>query len=96
MAIDIDEKDMKSGVLGLVMALVEIIRDALKHQALRRMEGTGLTDTEIDRLGVALMELDAAIEQIEMEQGIHEAVKSVRDGLDEVVDDILLCRQTSG
>jgi hypothetical protein len=96
MAIDIDEKDMKAGVLGIVMALVEIIRDALKHQALRRMEGTGLTDAEMDRLGVALMELDTAIEEIKMEQGIQEAVQSVRDGLDQVVDDILLCGRAPG
>ena len=91
MPIDIDEKDLKHGVLGLVMALVEIIRDTLKLQALRRMEGGSLTDTEIDRLGCALMALDTAIEEITLEQGVREAVKSVRDGLDRVVDDILEC-----
>lgn len=89
MSIDIDEKDLKSGVLGLVMALVEVIRDALKLQAMRRMEGGSLTEAEIDRLGCALMDLDEAIEEITREQGIREAVKSVRDGLDRVVDEIL-------
>ena len=29
MVVDIDEKSLKHGVLGLVIALVEIIRDAL-------------------------------------------------------------------
>ena len=89
MLVDIDEKSLKHGVLGLVIALVEIIKDALNLQAIKRMEGGSLTEEEMERLGQALMELDAAIEEIKEEQGIIESVKSVRDGLDEIVDDVL-------
>lgn len=89
MAVEIDEGNLKQGVLGLVVALVEIIRDALQHQALRRMEGGSLADAEIERLGEALIELDNAIDEIKEEIGIAEAVKSVRDGLDRVVDDLI-------
>ena len=87
MVVDIDEKNLKHGVLGLVIALVEIIKDALKLQAIKRMEGGSLTEEEMERLGEALMELDAAIEEIKKEQGISESVRSVRDGLDDLVDD---------
>jgi len=76
-------------VLGLVIAIVEIIRDALKLQAIRRMESGSLTEEEMDRLGEALLELDTAIEGIKQEQGIVESVRSVRDGLDQIVDDVL-------
>ena len=89
MPIDIDEKNLKHGVLGLVIALVEIIKDALRLQALKRMEGGSLTEKEIDRLGQALMDLDTAIEEMKKEQGISESVKSVRDGLDNIVDELL-------
>ena len=89
MPIDIDEDNLKHGVLGLVIALVEIIKDALKHQAMRRMEGGSLTEEEMERLGEALMDLDIAIEEIKEEQGVTESVKSVRDGLDDVVDDVV-------
>lgn len=89
MIVDIDEQSLKHGVLGLVIALVEIIRDALKLQAIKRMEGGSLTEKEMERLGQALMELDIAIEEIKEEQGIVESVRSVRDGLDELVDDVL-------
>lgn len=89
MPIDINEDNLKHGLLGLVIALVEIIRDALKHQALRRMEGGSLRDEEIERLGTALEEIDIAIDQMKKEQGISETVKSVRDGLDGLVDDVL-------
>jgi len=89
MPIDIDEKNLKHGVLGLVIALVEIIKDALRLQALKRMEGGSLTEEEINRLGEALMDLDTAIEEMKKEQGISESVKSVRDGLDNIVDELL-------
>ena len=89
MPININEDNLKHGLLGLVIALVEIIRDALKHQALRRMEGGSLSDEEIERLGTALEEIDIAIDQMKKEQGISETVKSVRDGLDGLVNDVL-------
>ena len=89
MVLDIDEKNLKHGVLGLVLALVEIIKDALRTQAISRMEGGSLTEEEVERLGLAMKDLDEAIEQIKEEQGIGEAVQSVRDGLDDLVDDVI-------
>lgn len=87
--IDIDEDSLREGVLGLVIALVEIIRDALKLQAFKRMEGGSLTDEEIERLGAALMDLDVAIEDIKEDYGITTTVRQVRDGLDDVVNDVI-------
>jgi hypothetical protein len=89
MAINIDEKNLKHGVLGLVIALVEVIRDALKLQAVKRMESGRLTDEECERLGKALLDLDIAIEEIKVEQGISESVQAVRDGLDDIVDSVI-------
>jgi hypothetical protein len=87
--IDIDADNLRHGVLGLVIALVEIIRDALRIQAFKRMEGGSLREEEVERLGEALMDLDTAIEQIKEEQGITQSVQSVREGLDNVVDEVL-------
>ena len=89
MVLDIDEKSLKQGVLGLVIALVEVIRDALKLQAMKRVEGGSLTEEEVERLGQALMDLDIAIDEIKEEQGIAESVRSVRDGLDDIVGDVI-------
>jgi len=89
MVLSIDEDNLTHGILGLVMALVEIIRDALRLQAFRRMEGGSLTEGECERLGRVLTDLDAAIEKIKEEQGITESVQSVREGLDSLVDDLL-------
>ncbi|MDO8750510.1 MAG: gas vesicle protein K [Dehalococcoidia bacterium] len=87
--VNIDEKSLKDGVLGLVVALVEIIKEALRLQAIRRMDAGSLTEAEVERLGEALMDLDAAIHQIKMELGIEESVKAVRDGLDRAVNDVV-------
>ncbi|MFQ5811842.1 MAG: gas vesicle protein K [Anaerolineae bacterium] len=87
--IDLDEDKFKEGILGLVITLVEIIRDALRLQAFRRMEGGSLTEDEIERLGEALLDLDTALDQIKQEHGITDTVQQVRDGLDDVVDDLL-------
>lgn len=89
MALEIDEGNLKEGLLGLVVALLEIIIDALEIQAIRRMEGGSLTEVEINRLGESMMDLDQAIYDIKVEHGISEAVQSVRDGLDEVVDQVV-------
>ena len=77
MVLNIDEKSLKHGVLGLVIALVEVIRDALKLQAMKRMEGGNLTEEETERLGEALMDLDTAIEEIKRE---HRRIRQVGKG----------------
>ncbi len=87
--INIEEDNLKNGVLGLVLAVVEILRDALQNQATRRIESGALTDEEVERLGAALADLDLAIESIKREQGLEQAVQSVRDGLDDVVNDVV-------
>ena len=87
--INIDEGNLKNGVLGLVLAVVEILRDALQNQATRRIESGTLTDEEIERLGAGLADLDTAIEGIKREQGLEQAVQSVRDGLDDLVDNVV-------
>ena len=92
--INIDEDNLKNGVLGLVLAAVDILRDALQNQANRRIESGTLADEEVERLGVALADLDTAIEGIKREQGLEQAVQSVRDGLDDLVDNVV--RQAIG
>jgi hypothetical protein len=84
--LEIDRDNLKQGVLGLVMAIVEIIRDALRTQAFRRIEAGNLTDEECERLGRALHDLDVTIDSIKQEQGLEVAVRSVREGLDEAIN----------
>ena len=89
MPIKIDEDNLKSGLLGLVVALVEIIVDVLEREAIRRMESGRLKDQEIDRLGNALMELRSALEHIKKENHLEKTIRSVRTDLDKLVEETI-------
>jgi hypothetical protein len=69
-----------------VVALVEIIEEALVRQSIRRIEGGRLSAQEEERLSNALADLDEALEHIKKENGIEDVVESVIDGLSEVTD----------
>ncbi len=87
--IDVDERNLKQGLLGLVIALVEVIKDALATQAFKRVERGRLREDEIERLGEALEDLDVALAKIKEENGVAETVRKVRDGLDDLVGDMV-------
>jgi hypothetical protein len=87
--IDVDSDNLKDGLLGLVIALVEIIRDALKLQALRRMENDRLSEDQIEKLGAALVQLDDAIEEIKDDQDISRTVDDTRQELNDVVNEVI-------
>ena len=87
--INIDEGNVRQGLLGLVIALVEVIHEALQLQAMRRMDSGSLTTGELDRLGSTLKQLRDEITAFKREQGIEEAVESVREGLDRIASDVL-------
>ncbi len=89
MAINLDEGNLKEGLLGLVVALVEIIQELLERQALRRMESGSLSDCEIERLGQALSELTDALDKIKSDNNIIDAVQSVRSDLDLAAEDLI-------
>lgn len=89
MGLTVDEKNLKNGVLSLVVTLVEVIQEALETQAVRRMEGGELSEEELNRLGEALLELDEAMEQIKADHGITQSVADLRKGLDNVVDELV-------
>jgi hypothetical protein len=38
--------------------VIELLREVLEHQAIRRMDGGTLTDEEVERLGMALLKLN--------------------------------------
>jgi hypothetical protein len=87
MPIEINEKDLKSGLLGVIVALVEVIQEVLERESVRRMESGKLNEQEIERLGNGLMELERALAHIKEENGLQSIVKSLRSDLDRLVED---------
>lgn len=48
----------------LVLTVVEFIRQVLEHQAVRRLEAGSLSEAEEERLGLALLQLNARMEEL--------------------------------
>ncbi|MEO8633457.1 MAG: gas vesicle protein K [Chloroflexota bacterium] len=68
--LDIDPADLERGLAGLVLTLVEFLRQVLERQAIRRMEGGSLNDDEVERVGIALMRLEEKIGEIAEQFGL--------------------------
>jgi hypothetical protein len=68
--VDVDPEGVEQGLAKLVLTLVEFLRQLLERQAIRRMDGGTLTDDEIERVGVALMRLEAKVREIAVAFGL--------------------------
>jgi hypothetical protein len=70
--IDTDPNDVARGLAQLVLTLVDLIRQLMERQALRRIEGGTLSDEEIERLGLAFKALAARMEDLKREFGLED------------------------
>jgi len=57
-------EDVGRGLGRLVVTLLEVVRQVVERQALRRVEAGGLTDEQIERLGRALMQLEDTFDEL--------------------------------
>jgi hypothetical protein len=62
-----DPENVAKGLGQLVLTIVELLRQLMERQALRRIDAGGLTDEQIERLGTTFMELDKRMEQLRAE-----------------------------
>jgi uncharacterized protein Yka (UPF0111/DUF47 family) len=69
--LDASPDDIEAGLARLVLTLVEFLRQVLEHQAVRRMEGGGLSDEEVERIGLALMRLQERLDEIRIVFGLE-------------------------
>jgi hypothetical protein len=62
--------EVRRAVLKLVLTLVELIRQLLERQAIRRMEAGTLSEEETESVGLALMNLQETIRDLAAQFGI--------------------------
>jgi hypothetical protein len=70
MRIEADRDDLARGLGQLVLTLIELVRQLMERQAVRRVKAGGLSDDEIERLGRGLMELEERMDQLKDEFGL--------------------------
>jgi hypothetical protein len=59
-----DPERVERGLAQLVLAVVDLLRELMERQALRRMEGGSLDEDEIERLGLAFMKLNETMDEL--------------------------------
>jgi CRISPR/Cas system-associated endonuclease Cas1 len=70
--INADPERVERGLAQLVLTVVELLRQLMERQALRRIEGGRLDDEQVERLGTALMLLEQRMEELKTEFGLDE------------------------
>jgi hypothetical protein len=68
--IEIKPDDCGRGLGKLVLTLVELIRELLERQAIRRIESGTLAEAEVERLGVTFMQLAGQIQVLKKAFGL--------------------------
>src|SRR5579863_1046943 len=68
--IDADPESVERGLVQLVLTIVELLRQLMERQALRRMEAGSLTDEEVERLGQTFMALAERMEELKEHFGL--------------------------
>jgi gas vesicle protein GvpK len=71
--VNADPENVERGLAQLALTIVELLRQIMERQALRRIEGGGLSDEQVERLGRTFMELDKRMEELREEFGLDEA-----------------------
>jgi hypothetical protein len=62
--LELDPDSVGQGLGRLVLTLVELIRQLMERQALRRVEAGDLPDEKVEQLGLGLMRLEEAMTEL--------------------------------
>ncbi len=68
--IEADPERVEQGLAQLVLTLVELIRQLMERQAIRRLEGGTLTAEQEEALGTALMRLAEKMDEMKEHFGL--------------------------
>ena len=70
--IELDSSNVEQGLAKLVLTVIELIRQLLERQALRRVEDGDLSDEQIEELGATLMLLEERIQELKVVFGLED------------------------
>jgi len=68
--IEADPENVERGLAQLVLTVVELLRQIMERQAIRRVEAGGLDDETVERLGRTLMALESRMDELKETFGL--------------------------
>ena len=68
--IDTDPESVERGLVTLVLTLVELLRQLMERQALRRVDAGDLSEAQVERIGTTLMLLEQRMDELREHFGL--------------------------
>ncbi|GAB3983383.1 gas vesicle protein K [Plantactinospora veratri] len=68
--VEVDRDGVERGLASLVLTIVELLRQLMERQALRRIDQGDLTEEQIERVGSTLMALDQQMTELREHFGL--------------------------
>ncbi len=68
--INADPERVEQGLARLVLTVIELLREVLEHQAVRRMDGGSLSEEQVEQLGLALLKLNHRMDELKQLFGL--------------------------
>jgi hypothetical protein len=69
--IDTAPENVERGLAQLVLTIVELLRELMERQALRRIDTGTLADEEVERLGATFLALDRRMAELREQFGLE-------------------------
>lgn len=60
----LDSNQVEQGLAKLVLTIVELLRQLMERQAMRRVESNTLSDEQLEELGLTLMRLEEKMDEL--------------------------------
>ena len=71
--LETDPESVERDLFKLVLTVIELIRQLMEKQALRRVDEGDLTDEQVEGLGLGLMHLEQAMDELKSRYGLTTA-----------------------
>ncbi|MGW4234687.1 gas vesicle protein K [Streptomyces sp. NPDC004980] len=69
--VDVDSDQLGRDLVALVLTVVELLRQLMERQAIRRIDQGDLTDHQVDEIGTTLMLLDQRMTELCEQHGVR-------------------------
>jgi hypothetical protein len=63
--LETDADEVQRDLVKLVLTIIELVRQLMERQALRRVDAGDLSDEQVEELGLALMRLEEAMTELQ-------------------------------
>jgi hypothetical protein len=80
--VNTDPEMVERGLAGLVLTVIDLLRQLMERQAIRRMESGSLSPEKIERLGRTFLLLERRIDELKDAFGLEDEDLGLNLGLD--------------